>query len=236
MNLEQLIREYEPPQRAAEVIKNAKIALLVGVVGAGKDTIKRQLLIKPGYREIVSHTTRSSRLNNGVPEVDGQDYHFIDPAQAAQMLQDKEFIEAKLVHGTVYGTSLRELERASEEGAIALTDLDVQGVAEYKEVSPAVVALFVIPPSYDLWQSRLRRRYSSEDEFRAEWPKRRISAINELECALSVPYFHFVLNDDIERAARVSDEIIRRGDTYLREDDEVRLLARKLYDEIIARG
>lgn len=228
-----LINNYQPGDAAVEVVQSSQIALLVGIAGAGKDTIKKSLLASPGYHEIVSHTTRQPRVNSGVMEVDGREYHFIDNSMARGMLERQEFIEAKLVHGqVVYGTSVNEVKKASDSNAVALTDVDVQGVAEYKKLSQGVIALFIIPPNYDAWILRLKSRYASEEDFLAEWPKRSSSAIRELEYALSVPYFHFVLNDDLERAVRVCDEIIKRGDTYLRQDDETRLKARELLAEI----
>lgn len=215
------------------MIKSSNIALLAGIAGAGKDAIRQRLLKLSGYQEVVSHTTRAPRSNAGVMEVDGRDYNFIDLERAAEMLKSQEFIEAKLVHGSIiYGTSVRQVELARASGATAITDVDVQGVAEYKKLSQSIIALFIIPPSHEVWLDRLRKRYASEDEFRTQWPKRQKSAIAELGTALSVPYFHFVLNDDLDRAVRVSDEIVKRGDTYLLQDDEARILARELLAEI----
>lgn len=232
MTIEQLIKEYQPTDEARTAIEQAKIALLVGISGAGKDTIKKELLErKAGFCDIVSHTTRAPRHNAGMLEQDGRDYHFIDDAEARRMLEQGEFIEAKYVHGTIYGTSVREVRRAGEHG-VAITDVDVQGVVEYKQVSQAVIAIFVVPPSYEVWIGRLRQRYGSEEEFLDEWPKRRASAIKELTHALEVPYYHFVINDDLERAVRVVDEIAHRPDSFNRHDDEARLKARDLLDAI----
>ena len=231
MDLERLIENYAPPAHAVDVIKHAKIALLVGISGAGKDTIKRALLREPEFHDIVSHTTRAPRENEGVLEADGTDYHFIDTDRARDMVMNGEFVEVKYVHGTVYGTSIAEVERASRTG-IAVTDVDVQGVAEYKEVSSGVVAIFVVPPDYQSWIKRLKRRYTTNEDFLAEWPKRRDSAIAELTRALEVPYYHCVINDDIERAARVTAEIARRPDMFTRQDDEARLAARDLLQQI----
>lgn len=231
MDLETRIAQYRPPTHAEDVIKNAKIALLVGISGAGKDTIKQELLKQPGFSEIVSHTTRAPRENVGVLEVDGRDYHFIDVATAEAMLENGEFIEAKLVHGTVYGTSIQEVATASAEG-VAVTDIDVQGVSEYKQVSQAVLAIFIVPPDYETWKQRLRQRYASEEEFMREWPKRRNSAIAELTKALEVPYYHFVINDDLARAVEVTADIAARPDVFTRKDDEARLAARDLLNAI----
>lgn len=231
MNLDERIATYTPPKAARQIISSTKIALLVGISGAGKDTIKRGLLKKPGFGEIVSHTTRPPRLNEGVPEEDGVDYHFIDEDTAHAMLDRGEFVEAKYVHGTVYGTSINEVKRAGESGT-AITDVDVQGVAEYKDVSDQVVAIFVIPPNYDEWIRRLKRRYTTDEEFLREWPKRHASAITELRRALELPYYHCVINDDLERAVAAAADIALRPDTFTRKDDEARLVARDLLRQI----
>ena len=230
--IDQLIDQYEPSERAVELIRNTHIALLVGISGAGKDTIKKQLLEKPDYSDIISHTTRAPRVNNGVMEVADIDYHFIDEATAKAMLENHDFIEAKFVHQTVYGTSLEELEKASNANKIAVTDIDVQGVSEYKAISSDVIAIFVIPPSYSVWRERLAQRYESTEAFEAEWTKRRNSAVSELTHALEVPYYHFVINDSLERAVTVADEIAHRPDVFLRKDDEARLRARDLLTAI----
>jgi guanylate kinase len=236
MNLEQLTKGYTPTAETTELIQSSKITLLVGISGAGKDTIKRKLLEKEGYRDIVSHTTRVPRMNNGVIETDGDDYHFISNDLATEMINNKAFIEVKFVHDTVYGTSADEVKYAHDENKIAVTDIDVQGVEEYKDISRDVVAIFILPPSYAVWRERLQQRYATIEEFEAEWPKRRTSAIMELEKALFVPYYHFIINDDLDRSVRIVDEIAHQGDLFNRKDDEARLLARDILAEIQARN
>lgn len=231
-SLEQQIADYTPDQAAIDLVLTTPITLLVGISGAGKDTIKRQLLQTGGYRDIVSHTTRAPRANNGVMEVPDVDYHFIDMATAERMIAAHEFIEAKFVHGTVYGTSVSELQQSHDEGLVAVTDIDVQGVAEYKGLSQQVVALFIVPPNYTAWRERLAARYETREEFEAEWPKRRDSAIRELTHALEVPYYHFIINDDLDEAVQVADDITRHGDVFYRKDDELRLRARDLLEAI----
>lgn len=230
--LAELIASYEPSDYATELVRETKVTLLVGISGAGKDTIKKELLKKPDFRDIVSHTTRPPRVNNGVAEIPEFDYHFIDENTAKMMLENREFIEAKFVHGTVYGTSLNELQQAHDEQKIAVTDVDVQGVSEYKELSQHVVAIFVIPPSYSVWRERLSQRYETPEAFEAEWIKRRNSAVSELTHALEVPYYHFIINDELDRAVTVADEIAHKPDVFHRKDDEARLRARDLLTAI----
>lgn len=230
--LEQQIAQYEPNEAAIELVRQTRITLLVGISGAGKDTIKRRLLEDGAYRDIVSHTTRAPRRNNGVMEVPDEDYHFIDLATAEQMIARQQFVEVKYVHGTVYGTSVGELKKSYDDHKIAITDIDVQGVAEYKDLSQQVVALFILPPNFSTWCQRLRARYESDDAFDAEWPKRRDSAIRELTHALELPYYHFIVNDELDEAVRIANEITQHGDVFYRKDDELRLRARDLLDAI----
>lgn len=232
MHIEQAIATYKPSPEAITEVRSSRIALLVGITGAGKDTIKRGLLAQPGFGDIVSHTTRQPRYNHGELERDGVDYHFIDMNQAQRMVAQGSFVEVKLVHDTVYGTSREALMQAHAQG-VAVTDVDVQGVEEYKAISPDVVAIFVVPPDYDTWIKRLKSRYSSEVAFMEEWPKRSASAQRELARALDMPYYHFVINDSIERATQVSAEIATRQDIFNRKDDEARLAARDLLQDIV---
>ena len=231
--IEKLIAEYQPVESTIQLVRDTKIALLAGISGAGKDTIKKQLLKLPEFRDIVSHTTRPPRINNGRAEQDGIDYHFIDQKIAEEMLMSHKFIEAKFVHGTVYGTSAAELQLAHDQNRVAITDIDVQGVAEYEQLAPERIAIFIVPPDYKTWLERLKKRYATEEDFQVEWPKRHQSAIKELAHALEVPYYHVIINDDLERAVRVTEEIILRGDIFKRQDDEARLAARNLLNDIM---
>ena len=232
-DLSEKIASYTLPAHAAELIRTTKIVLLAGITGAGKDTIKKELLKQPEFRDIVSHTTRQPRVNNDVLEVDGLDYHFIDASDAEFMIDNEAFIEAKFVHGTVYGTSVMALDQINIAQKIAITDIDVQGVAEYKKVSPEVMALFILPPNYEVWRERLKARYGLTEVSHEEWAKRRASAIEELSHALLVPYYHFVINDDLGEAASAAAEIIAHPtDEFHSKDDDARRIARELLASI----
>ena len=234
MTLEQTIAAYEPTLETVKLVQNSNITLLVGISGAGKDTIKKKLLEKDGYSDIISHTTRPPRMNNNILEQDGQEYHFVSVDTAQGMLLQRDFIEAKLVHGTIYGTSTQEVRRAHDQQKIAVTDIDVQGVDEYKQLSQDVIAIFILPPSFEIWRQRLMQRYESAEAFDQEWPKRRTSAVQELQQALSVPYYHFIINDELAHSVQIADEIAHQGDIFNRKDDQARLVARDLLEDILA--
>lgn len=230
-----LIDSYTAPDEAKQLARTTKITLLVGISGAGKDTIKKRLLSTGLFRDIVSHTTRQPRHNGGVIEVDGQDYHFASEDLMCDMVARREFIEVKNVHSTLYGTSIAELRTAHDEDKIAVTDIDVQGVAEYKRLASEVIAIFILPPDFATWRQRLQKRYRTKEEFESEWPKRRASAIRELRHALEVPYYHFILNDDLDKAVHTAEQIASKsGDVFNRKDDEARLAARDLLEQIEA--
>ena len=231
--LKSLVDSYQIAPEAIDIVQKTKIALLVGIAGAGKDTIKRQLLNKNEYHEIVSHTTRSPRTNNGVIEIEGRDYHFIGLDEATEMLLNRQFVEAKLVHGSVvYGTAVYEVDKSRQQNKIALTDIDVQGVAENQKLTANMVAIFVIPPNFNVWRQRLSRRYPTVDEFASEWEKRRDSAINELEFALGAPYFKFVIYNALDNVVELIHQTIK-GEV-VSADDEARQVATRLLADIRA--
>ena len=225
-NLEFLVKNYQTPPEAISLVEKSRVLLLAGISGAGKDTTKKYLLKNPEYRDIVSHTTRAPRENNGNLEQDGIDYNFISKEKAEEML------EAKFVHGKIYGTSVAEIEKANRNGQISVTDIDIQGIAEYKKMSERVVAVFILPPDFETWRARFANRYSSAEEFEKDFEKRLPEAISSLEQALEVPYFHFILNDDFRNTARIIDQIMHQDVEFNYKDIEVRVRARKLLEDI----
>ena len=91
-NLEFFVKNYQTPPEAITLVEDSRILLLAGISGAGKDTTKKHLLKNEEYRDIVSHTTRQPRENNGKIEQNGVDYNFISIEKAEEMLRHREFI------------------------------------------------------------------------------------------------------------------------------------------------
>src|ERR1700752_4145357 len=110
--LTQKLANYKPTAATEQIIKSTPILLLVGPTGAGKDALKDKLLTTGRYHHIISHTTRLPRINHGVIEQNGREYHFIDKQTAERMLDNHEFIEAKIYSTNVYGTSVSEIQAA----------------------------------------------------------------------------------------------------------------------------
>lgn len=232
--LRSLLETYSPSAKTVALVRSTPIVLLVGISGAGKDTIKHRLLETNEYHHIVSHTTRAPRENHGVFEQDGVEYHFISKEQAADMIRNGEFVEVKEYSGNIYGTSAAELQKAHDAGRIAVTDIEVQGVAEYKAISDGVIAEFILPPSYDEWQRRLMNRYGDKGPDVADIAKRMDTAIGELEEALAKEYYHFVINEDLDEAVRIVDRIAHKNDAFNQIDKSYHVWAEQILADLRA--
>lgn len=207
------IAAYRPSPKAIAAVRSVRSILLVGISGAGKDTIKQRLLTTGRYRDIISHTTRKPRENRGKLEHDGVDYHFVSKDQIVKMLDDHELIEGNLYGGNVYATSVAEFEKTQQEGKIGIIDIDVNGVTVLKSIAPSrVCPVFLTPPSFDVWFERWKKRYG--DDYRDhldDFAKRKQTAIDELRHVLATPYYLFVINDDLEKALDEVSEISTSG-------------------------
>lgn len=232
-SIEEQIKNYTPNHVGADLLKSTNVVLLVGITGAGKDTVQHEMLKTGLFHNLVTTITRPPRYNNGVLEEDGIDYHFIDDEAATKLLNAGEYVEVSLVHGRIYGVTSNEIRRAQEGGKIAIADVDVQGVAKYKKVSDSVTAIFLVPPNYHEWRRRVRNRYPNEAAFLEDWPNRRQSAVMELERALAAPYYHFVINDELAETVHSCMQIAERCDEFVRKDDEVRLRTRDLLGALL---
>jgi guanylate kinase len=189
------------------------------------------LLTTGRYHHIVSHTTRPPRINHGVIEQDGREYHFIDKLTAEKMLDEQALIEAKTYSGNLYGTSVAEIQAAHDEGKIAMTDIEVQGVAEYKNLDPGVMAVFLLPPDFQTWQDRLRRRYGDVVDV-ADARLRLQTALNELEQLLNTNYYVAVINDDLDTAFN-QVQVITGSKTHTTPDEPgARAVAKQLARDI----
>lgn len=201
------INNYRPAEDALELVRSTKLLLIAGIVGGGKNTVINELLNDERYHLIISHTTRAPRENHGVLERDGEDYHFRSLEDVQLMLTDRAFVEAKYVHGNVYGTSTAELQLVHDAGKIAVTDIDIQGVVEYLDIKPDTHAIFLIPPSIETWLSRLERRYGALDSHHEEIQKRFKTAYDEITHIMEDRRFILVVNDDltttVERIAKI---------------------------------
>lgn len=161
--------------------------------GAGKTTLTRRLLAQfPDLTFSVSHTTRPARHN----EVDGSDYHFVDREEFERMIERDAFAEWAEVHDHLYGTSVSELDRAHHMGMEGIVfDVDYQGARQIRAKFPHAVSVFILPPSMQELERRLRSRAADDETVIA---RRYRKAREEIE---RYPYFDYlIINRQLETA------------------------------------
>jgi guanylate kinase len=162
--------------------------------GAGKTTLVTRLLRSlPGLCFSVSHTTRGPRSG----EREGREYFFVSRRLFQGMVRRGEFVEWAEVHGHLYGTSWKALRRAQSDGHDVLLDIDVQGYRQVRRRLPEAVSVFVLPPSYEELERRLRRRHSDVPE---EIARRLRDARREARRWRE--YDFLIVNDALESADR----------------------------------
>jgi len=162
--------------------------------GAGKSSLIRAALEEePRIRLSVSTTTRAPRAG----EVNGREYHFVDPQTFEAMVQRGEFLECAEVHGNRYGTSQRAIDAALTRGEDLLLEIDWQGAQQVRRLHPDCVTIFVLPPSVDELGRRMRSRALDSD---AVIERRLANARDEMSHAPGFDYV--IINDDFETARR----------------------------------
>ncbi len=129
--------------------------------GSGKSTLVKGLLdTVPGLRFSISYTTRAPRGN----ECHGESYYFTSRERFEQMIVGDEFLEHAEVFGNYYGTHCSEMEFARGEGQDLVLDIDVQGAAQLKRKIPEAVSIFILAPSKEILEQRLRARSEDSEE------------------------------------------------------------------------
>jgi len=129
--------------------------------GSGKSTLVSRILANdPGLRFSVSYTTRSPRGH----EKPGESYIYISREEFEDRLANNEFLEHAEVFGNYYGTNREVLRQAHNEGKDLILDIDVQGARQLKERIPEAVSIFILPPSRDILEQRLRSRSEDSEE------------------------------------------------------------------------
>lgn len=203
----QILARYTMSQQSLHSLSQTQLVLLVAPTSCGRNTLLRELIKSGDYYLIVSDTTRSPRINDGILEQNGVEYWFRTEQEVLQDLQNGAFLEAAVIHQQqVSGISIRELQQAHDAGLIAISDTDIAGMASASVLKSDTIGIFVLPPNFEEWQRRLKHRGAMEAE---EYKRRMQSAIIEFEAALEHEYFRFVINDDLEQAVINVNEIVK---------------------------
>ncbi len=169
--------------------------------GSGKSTLVARLLANvPGLMFSVSYTTRKPRGH----EVNGQNYNFVSRQEFEGMMAQGEFLEHAEVFGNYYGTHRCVLERAREAGQDLVLDIDVQGALQLKRRIPEAVTVFILAPSRQILEQRLRARGEDQDHV----IERRLRDAAE-EIRNYQAYDYVVINRDLPESDAVLAAIVR---------------------------
>ena len=169
--------------------------------GSGKSTLVNRLLAStPGLLFSVSYTTRCPRGH----EIDGQNYHFVSREAFESMLAGDEFLEWAEVFGNYYGTHRRVLDEARGQGKDLVLDIDVQGARQLKCKIPEAVTVFILVPSRQILEQRLRARGEDRDEV---IERRLREAADEIRNYNA--YDYVLINRDLDESDAVLSAIVR---------------------------
>ncbi len=176
------------------------IIILSAPSGTGKTTILKKVMPELGPISFsISHTTRQPRTG----EENGTDYHFVTKDEFLRLRDQGDFIEWAEVHGNYYGTSVQAVLQLQEKGQDVVLDIDIQGARQVRKKLPDTSSIFIIPPSWEEQEKRLRGRGTDDDAtitLRLDNAKKELSDIDH--------YDYVVVNDTIDDAAMMFKAII----------------------------
>ena len=180
--------------------KKGNLYVISAASGTGK-TLLVKALIKaiPNLYVSISHTTRPKRQY----EKDSIDYHFIDRSRFLAMVADGQFLEYANVFENYYGTSRNWVESQLSEGKDIILEIDWQGAQQVRKLIESAVTIFILPPSYQALETRLRERGDTDENV----TRRMQDAKNELSHYRE--YNFFAINDDFNTALQELNNIIK---------------------------
>lgn len=169
--------------------------------GTGKTTVVERLVqVVPGLVMSRSYTSRAARPG----ERDGIDYNFVTRARFEAMVDAREFVEHADVFGNYYGTRREDTERLMASGKDVVLVIDVQGAAQVRSMGLPLVTIFVLPPSFDVLDQRLRGRGKDPEEA----IRRRLETAR-FEVAAYREYDYVVINDDLDACVMAMQCIVQ---------------------------
>ena len=177
-----------------------KLFVITAPSGAGKTSlIEAVMRDDPSLKISVSYTTRAPRKG----EKDGLDYHFVDEKTFRAMQRRGEFLESAEVHGNHYGTAKSVILEAIAKGEDLILEIDWQGAQQVRRLYPDCIGIFILPPSVDELERRMRTRGQDSDAV----IRRRVDNARE-ELAHAGEFKYAIINKDFETARRELAKII----------------------------
>jgi guanylate kinase len=178
-------KEYPP---------SGRLIVLTGPSGVGKGTLMRSLLQRhPELYYSVSVTTRSPRPG----EIDGKNYYFISRSKFEQLIAQSEFLEWAEFAGNYYGTPREAVLNQISSGKLVVLEIELEGARQIRASFPSALSIFILPPSFDELEKRIRNRAQDSEEAiarRLRCAQKEIKAVDEFDIQ--------IVNDDFETALK----------------------------------
>ncbi|GAB4231930.1 MAG: guanylate kinase [Stanieria sp.] len=177
-----------------------KLIVITGPSGVGKGTIVRSLLQRhPEIYLSISTTTRQPRRG----EIDGKDYYFVNKSQFETMISQGELLEWAEYAGNYYGTPKSQVEEQIQLGKLVVLEIELLGARAIANIFPAAQRIFILPPSLQELEQRIRKRGKDSEEAiirRLNRAKEEIAAQNEFKFC--------IVNDDLEATIQKVEQLI----------------------------
>ncbi len=178
---------------SSEQDKKGYMFVVSGPSGVGKTVLCNHIVEKFKPNVVYSISTTSREPRGG--EKDGQEYNFCTASEFEEEIKNNAFAEWACVHGNYYGTPRKFLIDNVNAGRHVVLNIDVQGGMKIHKEYPESVMIFILPPSFEELEHRIRGRNMDSEE---SLKKRMVNARKEIDC--SKQYKHCLINDDLEKA------------------------------------
>jgi guanylate kinase len=183
-------------------LNKGKLFVITAPSGAGKTSLIEALMRDdPSLKLSISYTTRAPRPG----EKDAVDYHFVDDKTFLAMRERGEFLESAEVHGYRYGTSKKVITEALARGEDLILEIDWQGAQQVRRIYPGCVGIFILPPSVEELERRMRSRGQDAEAV----IRRRLDNARE-ELAHAGEFNYAIINKDFQIAQHELKEIIQK--------------------------
>jgi guanylate kinase len=181
--------------------RRGSLFVIAAPSGAGKTSLVKAVLDRdPGLRVSVSHTTRKQRPT----EVPGRDYHFIDIEEFRRLKEAREFLESAQVFDNFYGTGRAQVEALRNAGHDVILEIDWQGARQVRAAQPDCQSVFILPPSRQELEKRLRNRNTDSEEVIARRLRDSIADMSHYD-----EFDRVIVNGDFETAVGQLLQVLR---------------------------
>ncbi|MBM3909680.1 MAG: guanylate kinase [Firmicutes bacterium] len=185
-------------------MKQGLLIILSGPSGVGKGTIRKRIMLDPSLNLIYSVSMTTRKIRPG--EEDGKDYFFVSQETFQKNINDNQFLEWAEFVGNRYGTPKAEIQKLRQAGKNVLLEIEINGAKQVisKATGPGLVTIFLMPPSFEALEARIRKRKTESEAIIQE---RLAKARREMN--LHHDYQYLIVNDDVEKTSQQIIDIIK---------------------------